>query len=143
MTDMTLTRFKQLCETYGGNAERWPAGEREAALAFASGSPEARAFLTQAAELDERLNALPALAPSATLRSAILAASPRSTAGSRLSLLAALRDELFGWRPALPALAMALVAGIALGLRLSAESGTNDQLDVVQVATFHNDFEDY
>jgi hypothetical protein len=135
---MTLGRFAQICDAYGSNPRAWPVDERDAAQAFAANSAEAQALLAQAALLDEGLAASVALAPSAALLTAILAARPVPLADR--SWIGGLR-EVFSWRPALPALAAALVAGIAVGLWMSADSG--DQLDVVQVAMFQNDLEDY
>ncbi len=134
---MTMERFAQICEAYGSNPQAWPAGERAAAQALVASSADARSLLERAAGLDERLAVLPSLMPSASLRARVLTSRVEPI---EPSWLAGLR-ELLSWRPAVPALALALVAGIAVGLWMSAEP--TDQLDVVNVASFHNDFEDY
>ena len=132
---MTMERFAQICDAYGIQPRAWPADERAAAQALAAVSSEAQALLARSAELDARLAALPALAPSASLRAAVLVSRNRER-----SWLAGIA-ELLSWRPAVPALALALVAGIAVGSWMSVDAA--DRLDVVQLASVHNDFEDY
>jgi hypothetical protein len=48
-----LERFKELLAAYGGKPERFPAEEREAALALLETSEEARALVAAEAELDD------------------------------------------------------------------------------------------
>ena len=55
---MTRDRFQALAETYGGAVVRWPAAERDAALALAAAEPDfARAVLARAESLDAILDA--------------------------------------------------------------------------------------
>jgi hypothetical protein len=96
---MTPERFTALVEAYGGRPERWPDGEREAALALNARSPEARARCDDASRLDRLLDALPAGVPSPELAARIMAGTPRAaslrrrhvgTAAATLALAASL-----------------------------------------------------
>lgn len=49
---MSLERFAELAEAYGGEIDRWPEGERFAALSLAGRSEEARTLLADAHGLD-------------------------------------------------------------------------------------------
>ena len=49
---MNETRLKRLIEAYGAEPERWPAGDRAAALALLDTSAEARALVAEARRLD-------------------------------------------------------------------------------------------
>ena len=69
---MTLERFKQIVEAYGAAADRWPADERDAAVAFAAQNPAAAAVLEQERLLDAALGSVGDIMPSAQLSEAIL-----------------------------------------------------------------------
>jgi len=74
---MTLERLNEILDAYGADPERWPAEERQRALAFLTRSAEARARLDAAAHLDHVLDALPAPPPpSLDLESRITAMAP-------------------------------------------------------------------
>ncbi len=60
---MTSERFAALLDAYGGTAERWPANERAAALAFVERTPAARAEMLAAQKLDGLIDHMPAPAP--------------------------------------------------------------------------------
>ncbi len=54
---MQFSRFRAIVEAYGANPERWPRGERNAALAFREAEPEAaEPILAEARALDVLLN---------------------------------------------------------------------------------------
>ena len=53
---MDVPRFTALLEAYGADPERWPATERNAALAYSRRSAEAAATLERAANLDTLLD---------------------------------------------------------------------------------------
>lgn len=53
---MSLKRFAELAEAYGGDFERWPEAERFAAIALAGRSGEARSLLADAHGLDYLLS---------------------------------------------------------------------------------------
>ena len=111
---MNLERFAVLIDSYGAEPRRWPAAERDAALAFAAVSTAADALMREAAALDALLDTDHAAAATPAARRAVIAALPSTpvTAGQRWRELLAL---LGGWRIAVPAMAMALVAGINIG----------------------------
>jgi hypothetical protein len=110
MTTMTPERFAQIVGAYGADPRRWPAGERDAACAFAQAHPaEAQARLSEAAALD-----------------ACLAADTIEPAGDALQRRIVASAHAFGHRPVrhgrparwwLPgaALAGAGVAGLVTG----------------------------
>ena len=56
MPGMSLERFAELAEAYGGDFERWPEEERFAAISFAGRSEEARSLLADAHGLDYLLS---------------------------------------------------------------------------------------
>ena len=78
---MSLERFEDLAETYGGDIARWPEGEREAARALLSAEAERLApVLAAAAELDRLLDLAPARSPDAALLGRLISAAPRPAA---------------------------------------------------------------
>jgi hypothetical protein len=74
---MGLDRFAELLDAYGARPERWPDGERAAALALLARSAQARALRDRAARLDALLDRLPDVAPSPDLAARVLRAAPR------------------------------------------------------------------
>jgi hypothetical protein len=76
MTDpLTPRRFADLADAYGGDIARWPEGVRDQARAMAR-RDDMSALLTQAKQLDERLDTWPALQPSGAHRRRALASRP-------------------------------------------------------------------
>ncbi|MDR5762016.1 hypothetical protein [Caballeronia sp. LZ035] len=74
---MTPDRFRYLTEAYGASPERWPAGERDAALALlAGGDAEAHAALALARTLDGMLDAHAVAGPAPALVRRIIASAP-------------------------------------------------------------------
>ena len=69
---MTLERFKQIVEAYGAAPERWPVGERDAAIVFVSQTPAAAEILEQERLLDAALGTVENIIPSAQLSETIL-----------------------------------------------------------------------
>lgn len=108
---MTPERFEALAEAYGGDPTRWPAAERDGALAWMAERPnEAQAVLERAAELDDWLAAAPAPRASGELAARITAAAPQRRVWRNV-----------GWW--LPAgmgagLAAACAAGVLVGLQI-------------------------
>lgn len=104
-SDMDRQRFHHLLEAYGANLDRWPAGEREAAAAFAAAhAGEYECAMADARELDMALNSRRgADEPASDLLSArILSAYKRQ------------RGAGAPWRAAI-ALAACAVFGVVLG----------------------------
>jgi len=76
---LTLHRFQELAEAYGGDIARWPLAERDGAAKLRLAEPAATAPILAAAEtLDAWLYASPNPTPSLALGAAIIAAAPRS-----------------------------------------------------------------
>jgi hypothetical protein len=74
---MTPERFRHITEAYGASPERWPAGERDAALALLNaGDALALAALAEARALDGMLDAHAVAAPSPELARRIVASAP-------------------------------------------------------------------
>ena len=109
---MKAERFRQLLDSYGGDASRWPASLRGEMLEFVDAHPEARNWLHEARHMDLLLDSYQ---PStADLTERIMGALPRSFVDRVLEwLLPALPSQW--WRPALAG-AMPLVLGVAIGL---------------------------
>ena len=74
---MTSSRLHAILDAYGADPARWPAGERDAALALLARSPEARRQHDAAARLDAALDVSPVEVPSPALAARVLRATPR------------------------------------------------------------------
>lgn len=73
---MTPDQFRKLTETYGAETRRWPAQDRQAALAFMKSHPaEARAALAEATRLDGMLDRHIVAAPDRALRERIISSA--------------------------------------------------------------------
>jgi hypothetical protein len=110
-----------LCAAYGGNLERWPQAEREAARAFAQTTPEARDLLTQAQMLDRALDQARPAPASDDLARRIAASAPASVSARRSTRSAAPRPA---W--AAMAAALALTVGLGAGWFGGAPAETGD-----------------
>lgn len=107
---MNSERFRILADAYGADLDRWPANEREAAVAYLDADPDAPVWLADAQSLDQLLDLAPPMAPSAALREQIIACAPRASRG--------------GWRRSGAwvsgaGLAAACVLGVVAGANLS------------------------
>ncbi len=83
---MTMERFAELLDSYGAAAERWPARERDVALALLRDSAEARRRREEAARLDALLDRSATPPPPADLLDRVVAAAtalPQSAAAAR------------------------------------------------------------
>lgn len=72
---MTLARFQELADAYGGVVARWPEDYRDAARAMASQSA-ARDILENASALDDALDTWRVPSPPSLLRDQVIAAAP-------------------------------------------------------------------
>jgi anti-sigma-K factor RskA len=143
---MTLERLRAVIEAYGTSTSRWPAAEREAAAALLGESAAARALVTEAAPLDELLDAVPPVAPTPAMRAAILAMAPRAGQPVRPRFgdgWRAFIDALGGWRLAGAVLAASLVLGIVSGGWLSAGQSTETSPDLLQLALLDDSVTEY
>ena len=87
---MELDRFEALCDAYGGDIDRWPDDEREAANALVEANPqETRLMLEAARALDEALAAAVYDPPSELLYQRIVAEGARATLPQRPTWAAA------------------------------------------------------
>ncbi|MCB1628141.1 MAG: hypothetical protein KDI37_11740 [Xanthomonadales bacterium] len=117
---MNATRLQQLIEAYGGNPQRWPPDEREAAAALLSTDGTSRAMLAQASEIDRGLDAVFGEHELQPLQARVLAlasaeAVTRQTPPvRRRGFLSQLWQELGGFRLVAPTFATALSLAIVL-----------------------------
>jgi anti-sigma-K factor RskA len=139
---MTLERLRAVIEAYGTSPPRWPAAERQAAAALLAESAAARALVTEAAPLDELLDAVPPVAPTPAMRATILALAPRAKPRPESSWRA-LIGELGGWRLAGGVLAASLVLGIVSGGWLSTDLATESSPDLLQLALLDDSVTEY
>ena len=143
---MTPERLRQIIESHGAGAARWPADERASALSLAARDPEITSSLDAARALDAALASadipeLPASTAARLTRSIIAAAR---TDGAAQQFSARPGRVTSAWRNAVlrPALAAAatLVLGFSLGfsgLLTPASSDDDDTLAMeVGMATF-------
>ena len=75
---LTLARFQQLADAYGGVVARWPDDCRDAAMAMAL-QPAAQKILVDASILDDVLDTWQVTAPTALLRQGIISLAPAPT----------------------------------------------------------------
>ncbi|MEQ8405676.1 MAG: hypothetical protein RKE49_11305 [Oceanicaulis sp.] len=93
---MTLTRFKALCEAYGGDLRRWPATERADAEALSAQSAEARDVLAEAALLDAALSQARSPAPSPELSRRVAESAPGPSGAPSWAAVAAAAALMVG-----------------------------------------------
>lgn len=72
---LTLTRFQELADAYGGVVSRWPEQHRDDAMALAA-HPAARDILDAASALDGALDTWRIPSPSPLLRDRVIADAP-------------------------------------------------------------------
>ncbi|MDM8560483.1 hypothetical protein [Candidatus Parabeggiatoa sp. HSG14] len=129
---ITIERFSQLLDAYGGDAKRWPLEERAAALKLLEVSSEAHHLQQSALTLDNLLNRIPISSPTTALRNHIIAKIQKSTKPTK-DAWQWLVEWLLGTttlehvlRPAF-ALALPLLLGITIGLNLTALPEIDEQ----------------
>ncbi|HRQ63931.1 MAG TPA: hypothetical protein PKZ76_03555 [Xanthomonadaceae bacterium] len=134
MKHMSLERFRDLLDLHGSDLARWPSVEGAEAAVLVQVDPGARAALDGACRLDRAWTATRPPAANPELHARILRSlTPRlAPSASPRSAWTALLDEIGGWRIAGPALAAAMVLGIALGYGISDETS----FDLVDLAGF-------
>jgi len=130
---MTIERFSQVVETYGGEAKRWPQAERPLAQQLLSDSAEARHLQQAALRLDHLLDQVPVTPPTLALQQRILNQIRRHPEPLQdawqwfMQWLfgTTFRDHLL--RPAF-ALIIPLILGLLLGLNLVSVPVDENQL---------------
>jgi hypothetical protein len=140
---MELERLKAMIDAHGSRPERWPAAERHAAEALLTRSAAARALLAETEALDRLLDSVPALAPTADLRAAILATVPHRTNLGLGGSWTNLWRELGGWQLAGTALAASLLLGILVGGALPIGEADGADADLLQTAWLDESFTGY
>lgn len=112
---MNAERFETLAEAFGGAISRWPAAERDAAVALMLARPDwAGGVLAQAGELDTRLNAYAAPRAPTALAEWIVAKAPRPSKTGWVAWL---------WPAGMGAgLAAASAAGFIVGMQRAAHT---------------------
>ena len=133
MEPIDIQRFRQLLEGYGAREDRWPAAEREAALAFMRVSSDARRLHDEASELDRILDLAISPEPSSELAARVVATAGRAHSwGERLSVIA---EEIwpFGrqWQAA-AIFASAAILGLALGTVPLPPTAGQDELPIIE-----------
>lgn len=73
---LTLDRFRELADAYGGAIARWPEDQRDAAARMAS-QPAAIEILARASALDESLDGWRVSLPSVSLRDDVIGRAPK------------------------------------------------------------------
>ena len=136
---MTPDRFRELIDAYGGDAKRWPAGERDAALAYAGCDARARAMLDEAKRLDALIDGMKIKAPEIDSARIVATAVRVAQAPDASNVVAFARRRgaarpMFVWARG-AALAAATVCGFVIGMSdpggLS-DANALDLLDQVQ-----------
>ncbi|UUX50017.1 hypothetical protein NUH88_21835 [Nisaea acidiphila] len=139
MTEMTITRFRELADAFGGNLERWPEQERDAALALLSKTPDLSPVLHASSELDALLDGF---MNDAELHDTGFMRDPILEQGGGFDIRGLLNSLWpFGglWQPA-AGLAVASLAGFLVGVNIDDLSATEastaytDQLTIVERA---------
>jgi hypothetical protein len=119
---MTLDRFRELADAYGGVVARWPEPDRAAAMRLAS-QPEAITILAQASALDALLDTWTVAAHSADLRRRVANGAPDRT--RNLVWRARLRWSGIGIGAALAgALAGAAVVAMTTAIDMAPDTAT-------------------
>lgn len=116
MTPMTPQDFSRLLDTYGADAERWPAAQRAAAQALCDVSTAAREQWIAAKRLDALLVASRAPPPDPARQARIIAGA--------MARIRSRAEPLLDWRwlippPVAAAFAASVVAGWLVGLEMN------------------------
>ena len=136
MNKITNQRFSQLLDSYGGNSNHWPIEERAAALKLLQESAEAYSLQQAALNLDNLLDSVPILSPTAMLRQRILAQHYKEPVQDAWQWFVqwlmgtSIREHFL--RPALVFM-IPLVFGIFLGLNLETASMDENMLFAEEV----------
>lgn len=125
---MDRIEFENKLLVQGGNLERWPAAEAEAARRLLAVDAESRILLTEALASDEVVRALTMAPLDTALIGRIMAAT--QTPPARRSLWS-------GWRPMIPAGALAVVLVASVGFKAGYDDGlrTAEELDIAAALT--------
>jgi hypothetical protein len=149
---MTLKRFRTLADIYGADLQRWPERVRPHARTLLETSAEARNIIGRAEELDEAITAASnehrqrlwsgdhPEAALVRLRNSVAArirpvTPPRFSAAGAPTLRPARNPgRRAGWIGLATAASVAIVSGLALGIRYSQAAPQQDLLALLQPA---------
>jgi len=113
---MSLERLRALLDAYGANPDRWPPGERMAALALLEQSPQAQRWRNASASVDALLDHAPGFEVSTTLIDRILAAAPTPVPSANRTPPPCRHTtrRVWAWRTLAAALPLAAAAAVVL-----------------------------
>lgn len=124
---MSLDRFAELAEIYGGDVARWPEAVRETARALLVAEPaRLEVVLADAARLDRLLDLAPAQSADSALLGRLIAAAPQPASAARRWLAGA---------GAALGLGVAALAGVAVGVMIGQPGPTDPQSAQSVIAT--------
>jgi ferric-dicitrate binding protein FerR (iron transport regulator) len=117
---MSRARFAAIVDAYGGDSQRWPEVERDAAQRWLAANPEAEALVAQARGLDQAMARPESVAVSAALENRLLMDFDRMARGWSWHKLARAAAETVWpgapvWQPAC-ALGLSLAIGICVAV---------------------------
>lgn len=123
---MDRTEFEIKLLSLGGDLDRWPPPEAEAAKHLLANDPESRALLSQILAVDSAVRAAVEAPVEAALVGRIMAATRAPASGG----------ELFGgWRRAVPAGALVVLLVASIGFKSGYDGGLGfaEELDLAAV----------
>lgn len=130
--EMTLERFTVIVQSYGGDPQRWPPAEREAAELWLVSNPQSQALQAEASRLDRALGVgeLPAV-PDALARRLMGDFDRAERRWSLRKLADAIAETVWPgapvWQPAC-ALGIAFAAGLGVAVFAPLEIPDQDDL---------------
>lgn len=130
---MSLARLAELLDAYGAEPERWPAHEREPALALIASDPKAAEAQGQALLLDRQLDGFDVPDASAQLRARVLEIPIRRAVPERR------RMWLPGWAIAACALVPCALGFISGSMTSEPDDGWNDVAQLAQLGDISED----
>lgn len=124
---MDRTEFENKLLSLGGDLDRWPSPEAEAAKHLLASDPESRALLTESLAIDNAIRAAAETSVDAALVGRIIAATRAPVTG----------DVFSGWRRAVPAGALIVLLVASLGFKSGYDGGLGfaEELDLAAAVT--------
>lgn len=125
---MDRIEFENKLLAWGGDLDHWPAAEAEAARRLLASDPESRILLADVVAADDAVRAATAATLDATLIGRLLATTRSPPARRR---------PWGGWRPILPAGALAVLLIAASGFKAGYDNGFGraEEFDLATIIT--------